>query len=127
MKRDVIASLAWGTGIVVLALGASYARGAGWVGQDTVERIVLGATGLMIAAFGNRMPKALAPTATAQQVSRVGGWSLAISGLIYAGLWAFAPIDVAVVGGCAAIIIGMAITLGYCFHLRARANAGKTA
>lgn len=57
---------------------------------------------------------------TAQQVTRVGGWSLAISGLIYAALWAFAPFQTAVVGGCAAIIIGMAVTFGYCIRLRSK-------
>ena len=88
--------------------------------QETVQRLVLCATGLMIAAFGNRMPKAFAPTATARQVTRVGGWSLAISGLVYAGLWAFAPFQVALFAGCAAIIIGMAVTVGYCWRMRGR-------
>jgi uncharacterized membrane protein len=88
--------------------------------QESVQRLVLGATGLMIAAFGNRMPKAFAPTVTARRVTRVGGWSLAISGLIYAALWAFAPFQTAVVGGSAAIIVGMVVTFSYCIRLRSR-------
>jgi len=123
MKKDVLISLAWGVGIVVLALVASYARNIGMVDQESVQRLVLGATGLMVAAFGNRMPKAFAPTATAQQVTRVGGWSMAISGLIYAALWAFAPFDTAVVGGSAAIIAGMGVTFAYCFRMRSRLKA----
>ena len=99
MKKDLMISLGWGAGIVVLALIASYARKIGVMDQESVERVVLGATGLMVAAFGNRMPKTFAPTAAAQQVARVGGWSLAISGLIYAALWAFAPFQIALVGG----------------------------
>ena len=120
MKKDLIQDLAWGGGIVVLALCASYARSQGFIDHDTTTRIVIGATGLMVAAFGNRMPKRFAPSEKARRVQRVGGWSLAISGLIYAGLWAFAPLSVALWVGCGAIIAGMAVTLGYCLRLRGR-------
>ena len=122
MKKDLIHDLAWGGGIVVLALCASYARSQGIIDHDTTTRIVIGATGLMVAAFGNRMPKRFAPSEKARRVQRVGGWSLAISGLIYAGLWAFAPLNVALWVGCGAIIAGMAVTLGYCLWLRDRAR-----
>ena len=123
MKKDVITDLAWGGGILALALVASFARHQGYIDHDTTTRIVLGATGLMIASFGNRMPKRMVPNARARQATRVGGWSLAISGLIYAGLWAFAPLNVALIGGCGAIILGMAITFGYCLSLRDKARS----
>ena len=45
----------------------------------------------MIAWYGNRMPKAVVPDACARQATRVGGWSMALSGLVYAGLWAQSP------------------------------------
>jgi hypothetical protein len=121
MNRDFIGSLAWGVGIIVLALGATQARNLGYIEADTVTRLVLGATGLMVAWFGNRMPKTIAPSARARQVQRFGGWSMALSGLVYAALWSFAPVQIAVIGGCAAIIAGIAVTLGYCLSLRARA------
>ena len=120
MKKDFIQDLAWGAGIIVLALCASYARSQGFIDHDTTTRIVIGATGLMVAAFGNRMPKRFAPSEKARRVQRVGGWSLAISGLIYAGLWAFAPLSVALWVGCGAIIAGLAVTVGYCLWLRDR-------
>ena len=122
MKKDLIHDLAWGGGIVVLALCASYARSQGFIDHDTTTRIVIGATGLMIAAFGNRMPKRFVSSERARKAQRVGGWSLAISGLIYGGLWAFAPLNVALWVGCGAIIAGMAVTLGYCLWLRGRAR-----
>lgn len=78
--------------------------------------------GLMIAWFGNRM-KAFVPRARARKSTRVGGWSMVLSGLIYAGLWAFAPIPVAIVAGCGAVMTGIAVTLGYCLSLRAKAKA----
>lgn len=120
MNRDLLGNLAWGGGIVVLALIASAARAQGMIDQETTTRIVLAATGLMIAWMGNRLPKQFVSAPWAQRARRVAGWSLAISGLIYAGLWIFAPIDVAVIGGCAAVIAGMAVTFAYCWAGRER-------
>lgn len=123
MNKELIGSLAWGAGIVALALGATFARKLGYIDGDTVTRLVIGTNGLMIAWFGNRMPKVFVPSAAARQARRVAGWSLVLSGLVYAGLWAFAPVPVAVAGGCAAVIAGIAVTLGYCLRLRAKAKA----
>lgn len=122
MNKDLIGSFAWGVGIVALALGATVARKLGYIDGDTVTRLVFGANGLMIAWFGNRMPKAFVPSAWARSVRRVGGWSLALSGLVYAGLWAFAPIPVAIAGGSGAVLAGIAVTVGYCVSLRAKAK-----
>lgn len=123
MNKTLITDLAWGAGIVGVALVASWARQMGLVDSDTVTRVVIGMTGLMIASFGNRMPKTFVPSARARQARRVAAWSLVLSGLVYAGLWAFAPIPVAVTGGCAAVLSGMAVTIGYCISLRTRAKA----
>lgn len=123
MNREVIGSLAWGVGIVLLALAAKFANQLGHFDDETVTRLVIGATGLMIAWFGNRMPKAVAPSHCARQLSRVGGWSLAISGLIYAGLWAFAPLAIAKTVGTGAVAVGMMVTLGYGLWLRGQARA----
>lgn len=118
-KGELVAGIGWGGGIVALALAATAARQAGWLSAEAVTRLVIGATGLMIVWYGNRMPKAFTPGAKARRVQRVGGWSLVLSGLVYAGLWAFAPIPVAVAGGCAAVIAGMVVTFGYGLRLRA--------
>lgn len=126
MNKEVVASLSWGIGIVALALGATFARRLGYLDGETVTRMVIGATGLMIASFGNRMPKTFVPHPWARQLRRVAGWSMALSGLVYAGLWAFAPIPVAVVGGCSAVAAGIAVTLGYGLSLRAKARAADS-
>jgi len=122
MNKEVVGNLAWGGGIVVLALGATLAHKLGYIDGDTVTRLVIGANGLMIAWNGNLMPKTFVPHAGARQARRVAGWSLVLSGLIYAGLWAFAPIQTAVIGGSVAIVAGIAVTLGYCLSLRAKAK-----
>ncbi|HEV7289060.1 ammonium transporter [Sphingomonas sp.] len=123
MNSETKISLAWGVGIVVLALGLSSARSAGHVDHDTVTRIVLGATGLMVAWFGNMMPKRFVPSALARKVHRVGGWSLVLSGLIYAGAFVFLPVQTAVFVGGGAIVAGLAITIGYCQSVRTKARA----
>lgn len=115
---SIKSSLIWAGGIIALALASSFAQSQGYIDDEASSRIVLGATGLMIAWLGNQMPKTFVPSADARSVNRVAGWSLAISGLIYALLWAFAPFQVALIGGCGAIIAGMVITLGYCLSRR---------
>ncbi|WP_447725889.1 ammonium transporter [Sphingomonas koreensis] len=123
MNKDLIGNLAWAGGLVGLGLVATFARQHGFIESDTVTRLVMGAIGLMVAWYGNRMPKALAPSAVARQIARVGGWSMALSGLVYAGLWAFAPFQVALFVGCGAVAAGVAVTIGYCLSLRAKAEA----
>lgn len=123
MNRDVIGDIGFALGIVVLALAASAARRAGYINQETVTRLVIGATGLMIAYFGNRMPKAFVPNAQARRIKRVAGWSLVVSGLIYTALFAFAPLPIACWGGSAAVLAGIAITILYGIALCNKAKA----
>ena len=123
MNKELIGSLGWAGGIIAMALGGTWARQMGYIDSDTLTRVIIGLNGLMVAWFGNRMPKAFVPGIRARQVHRVGGWSMVLSGLIYAGLWAFAPFDIALIGGCGAILAGIAVTIGYCLMLRAKAKA----
>jgi hypothetical protein len=126
MKKELLVAVAWAGGIVLLALGARFARDQGYIDQDTVLRVVIGINGLMIAYYGNLAPKAVAPSVYAQQITRVAGWSLVLSGLVYAGLWAFAPIPLAITLGSGAVAAGMIVTLAYCFWLWRRARADAT-
>ena len=122
-KNEVIGSLAWGGAIVTLALTGTVARKAGYVDAEAVSRMVTAAIGLMVAWQGNRMPKSFVPNACARQARRFAGWSLTLSGLIYAGLFAFAPLHVAYIGGCGAIMAGIALTIIYCLTLRDKRKA----
>ncbi|WP_044559365.1 hypothetical protein [Azospirillum sp. B4] len=124
MKGELTGSLIWAGVIGVLALGSTAAYRLGYVDHDTVVRLVTGITGLWMVWYGNRMPKTLVPVpACAGQARRVASWSLVLSGLAYAGLWAFAPIPVAVWAGTGAVLAGVAVTLGYCLSLRAKGKA----
>ncbi|SFR86690.1 hypothetical protein SAMN05216570_0128 [Dyella sp. OK004] len=124
MKKELIGSLAWAGVMLALALGATFAHKLGYIDRDTVTRVVIGIIGLWMAWYGNRMPKTMVPVpACAGQARRVASWSLVLSGLVYAGLWAFAPIPVATTAGTVAVLAGIAVTLGYCLSLRAKAKA----
>lgn len=125
MKKDLAQDLAWGIGIIVLALIATLARQQGVIDADAATRIIMGSIGLMLAWFGNRMPKQFVPDRNAKQAARIGGWSMALSGIVYACLWVFAPFQVAVVGGCAAVLIGIAVTFAYCLALRSKTRTAR--
>ena len=123
MNKEMVGSFAWAGAIIILALGMTLARKLGYVDGDTVTRVVVAANGLMIAWYGNRMPKTVFPSVCANRARRVSGWSMVLSGIVYTALWAFAPIPVALIGGCGAVIVGIAVTIGYCMALRDRARA----
>ncbi|HEY4083535.1 MAG TPA: hypothetical protein VGM81_22840 [Burkholderiaceae bacterium] len=124
MNKEIKGALFLAGGMLAVALCASQARKLGYVDDDTVTRVVIGLNGLMIAWYGNRLPKAFVPNAQARRARRVAGWSQVISGLIYTGLFAFAPLPVAYWGGFAAVLAGIAVTIGYCFSLKAQCRAG---
>ena len=122
MKKDLIAAAGWAIAFLALALAGRFARELGYVDGETVTRVMSGAIGLYVVWYGNRLPKAFVPSATGRRVRRMAGWSQVLSGLVYMGLWAFAPIPVAVKGGSAAIVAGIVVTVAYCVSLRAKAK-----
>jgi len=119
MKKDLIGALAWAGGMLALALGAKLAQRLGYIDSDTATRLFSALIGIWLVWYGNRIPKAFAPSACVRQARRVSAWSLVLSGLVYTGLWAFAPIPVALGLGVGALFAGVAVTLGYCLSLRA--------
>ena len=119
-KKEMIVGLAWGGSMVALALVMVVARKMGYVDQETVTRVVIGANGLMVAWYGNRLPKTFIANAGAREARRVSAWSQVLSGLAYTGLWAFAPMPVAIAGGIAVILAGFLVTVGYCLTTASR-------
>ena len=122
MKKEIGVALAWSGGMIGVALAATWARSQGYIGQEEVLRVVA-MNGLMIAYYGNLAPKTVVPNAFARQINRFAGWAMVLSGLVYAGLWAFAPLSIAQTVGTGAVAVGIAATVGYCLWLRRRATA----
>lgn len=119
-KVEVFGNLAWGTGLVILALFGQLARKLGYLDQEALTRLVIGAMGLMISWQGNRMPKAFVPNRCARQARRFAGWSMTSSGLIYTALFVLAPLHDAFIAGPGAIVTGILLTLAYCLSLRSK-------
>jgi hypothetical protein len=123
MNKELMACLVWAGGTATVVLGAIFALKLGYIDGDTFLRVAIGINGLMIAWYGNRMPKTFVPSARLRQARRVSAWSQVLGGLVYTGLWAFAPIPLAIWGGLGALLAGSAVTLGYCLSLRGKARA----
>lgn len=104
------------------ALLLAFASAMGLIDDETKTRGVMVLIGLCLAAIGNSMPKTLdgpppesvSLAALRQAVLRLGGWALMLGGLAFAGLWAFAPRDVAFVGSLTAVGAAMVVTVGGC-------------
>lgn len=116
--------LGWAIALAAFMLGSAlalrYAEGAGMIGTDGARRAMQALIGLMLAGYANLMPKQLGrarstPQAEAatQTALRVGGWSLALAGVTYAGLWTFAPLQIADTAGMFVVAAATLLTLGY--------------
>lgn len=120
-SRSIIAlALAFAVLIFAVAAGLRFAEDAGMIGAEAARRSMQVLIGLGFAAYANLMPKQLwrmggSPRAEAwaQAGLRVGGWSLMLAGLAYAGLWALAPLAVAAVASKAVLASACAITIGH--------------
>jgi hypothetical protein len=124
MKRPILSQIGGGlvrAGLILIAaFGLRLAGQAGWFGEDGGRRIIQILIGLTLAIYANGMPKQMGSTPRplkaqgyAQTALRVGGWSMTLAGLVYAGLWAFAPVAVADIASKAVVATATLITLGY--------------
>jgi hypothetical protein len=129
-------SFAVAVAVVILGTAAAvrYAQGLDLIGSDAGRRTMQVTIGLILAAYSNMMPKdvgrwraSAAAAARAQSVLRVGGWSMTLAGLAYAGLWAFAPLGVADVVSTAVVAAALFITLGYGAWTLRGCRASRTA
>ena len=102
MNKEVTAGLAWIGSTLAVTLGAVATLKLGYIDRDTFLRVIIGFNGLMIVWYANRMPKTFVPNARVREARRVSGWAQVLGGLVYTGLWAFAPIPVAIWGGLGA-------------------------
>jgi hypothetical protein len=120
MIRPLVIAVVFAAILLGLAAGLRYAESTGMLQTDAAKRTIQALIGLSLAAYANVMPKQIgrprsSPRAEswAQAALRVGGWSLTLAGLAYAGLWAFAPLAVADTGGLLVVGAALLTTLGF--------------
>ena len=126
MKKETRDALIWAAAMLVLALAATTAHKLGYISDDMVRRPVTAVFGLWMVWYGNRIPKRLAPSACALQAQRVSAWSMILSGIVYTGLWVFAPIETALWVGTAVVFGGIIVTLAYCLALQSRSKTRQS-
>jgi hypothetical protein len=120
INKRIGLSLAFAVAFLGTTAALKYAEGAGLIAEDVGTRAIQVIVGLVLAVYSNLMPKdigrarsSIRAATAAQNALRVGGWSLTLAGLTYAGLWAFAPLDFADMASMVVVMTGMAVTLGY--------------
>jgi hypothetical protein len=116
-KKQLLIDFAWGPIIVCASLLASYLRDLGYTDDDTVTRVVMCLSGLMVASFGNRVPQSLLAQTDTGIGRKIASKSLVWGGLVFNGLWAFAEITVASPLGIAILVLSLAITLWYVYTI----------
>ncbi|MDO9338841.1 MAG: hypothetical protein Q7T61_20805 [Caulobacter sp.] len=123
-------------GLAALFLGVvavvKYGESRGMVSPDIAKRTTQVLIGLGLAAYANLMPKQLSDQvrspraeAAAQAALRVGGWSLTLAGLAYAGLWAFAPWSMADTAATIVLAVATAVTALYAAWTFATCRAAR--
>ncbi len=121
IRKRLLVSVAVAGFILASAAALRYTQALQIIDADFARRTMQVIIGLILAAYGNFMPKdvaalrgsACAPSRS-QSILRVGGWSIALAGLAYAYLWAFAPIAFADIASMIVVIGALFVMAGYC-------------
>ena len=103
--------------MIVLSLAVVYADKAGYLGEETSQRVIQVASGLLVVYVANLAPKALEPLSASCEPSRVqalqrfSGRTLLLGGLGYSLAWLVVPIDhaavtsMAILGTCLLLVV----------------------
>lgn len=105
--------------LIAVSAGLVYLGRLGVVGAETPARGAMVLTGILLAVYGNVIPKSASRlSAKGESLERVTGWTTVLAGIAYAAIWAFAPIEIAAVASMCAVLVGFASVVGYCVWLR---------
>ncbi len=117
----ITSSLALAGLLIAVSIGLVYLRRLGAVGSEAPVRGTMVLTGILLAVYGNVIPKTVSRlTANGESVERVTGWATVLSGIGYAAIWAFAPIESAAIASMTVVLIGFVCVVGYCMWLRSQ-------
>jgi hypothetical protein len=126
-RRRIVWNL--GSAVVLLAggVGLAAAKLSGAISADLMMRGVMVMIGLVTVGNANLTPKTAgskAPSAHQQSSTRFFGWAMALAGLVWVSLWAFAPIRLAMIGAPAAVV---SVLVVWIILLRRRRNSDGVA
>jgi len=102
------------TAMIAVSIAAAWGVMTGALGAGTPVRVMMVFNALILAYYGNAIPKAVLRTPIARAVRRFAGWVFVLGGLISAALWAFAPLDIATPAAMTVTAGSAILALGYC-------------
>ena len=102
------------TAMIAVSLAAAWGVMTGVLGHDAPVRLMMVFNALLLAYYGNAIPKAVLRTPVARNARRFAGWVFVLGGLISAALWAFAPLDIATPIALAVTAGSAILAIGYC-------------
>jgi hypothetical protein len=121
MTQRITGALTLAFALLSVAAGLAYGRRMGFVSPDLAVRGTMAAIGLMLAFFGNGIPKVITVTTPrARAIQRFAGWAFVLAGLAYAAIWALAPLTQAAEAASAAVAAAMLGVFAYGLWMRSR-------
>ena len=108
------------TAMIAVSLAVAWGVMAGQLGADAPTRTMMAVNSLLLACYGNAIPKAVLRSAASRTGRRFAGWVFVLAGLISAALWAFAPLDIATPAALTVTAGSAVLAFGYCFLSRGR-------
>ncbi len=111
------------TAMIAVSLAAAWGVMTGVLGADAPVRLMMVFNALLLAYYGNAIPKAVLRTPVARNARRFAGWVFVLGGLISAALWAFAPLDTATPIALAVTAGSAILAIGYCRLSRTKTAA----
>src|SRR5262245_34882919 len=119
MTKRIYSALGIAAFMLVTAAALRYAQGLDVISAEAARRANHTVIGLVLALFGNLMPKDIARSRMSacaswrlQSPLRVGGWLFTLAGLVYAGFSALAPIAIADTVAISVVAAATLITVG---------------
>lgn len=102
------------TAMIAVSLAVAWGVMAGQLGADVPTRAMMAINSLLLAYYGNAIPKAVLRSAASRAGRRFAGWVFVIAGLTSAALWTLAPLDIAASAAITIIAGAVVLAFGYC-------------
>lgn len=114
----LVTAIAIASTLIAVTLGLNWAEAEGLVGADMSVRTVIVLAGLVLAWYGNEVPKAIVHSERARTAKRFSGWVFTLAGLGSAAGGALLPVDLAITAELVVVGGGLLLVVLYCLTTR---------
>lgn len=113
--RDVTQSIIIAALILTMALAMRLAEAQGWL-QDADDRAFGVIIGILLAGMGDLLPKRVTDAASCEfdrsfRMRRFAGIAFVLAGLAHAGIWIFAPLEMANLLAMSVVALALGLVL----------------